>query len=142
MWETNSIMQVNDVHQILVGKTVLVVEDDPDSLEVAVTLLEFHQMHILTATNGKLALEAIAQTTPDFIISDLSMPEMSGWDLIKHLKADRRTMDIPVIALTAHAMNGDRQKAIAAGFHNYLIKPLNPESFIADLVSVVSDVLV
>jgi CheY-like chemotaxis protein len=77
---------------------------------------------------------------PAFIISDLSMPVMTGWEMLHELKLDRATMDIPVIALTAHAMEGDRTKAIAAGFHNYLTKPLRPQTFIRDLLHVVIDI--
>jgi CheY-like chemotaxis protein len=75
-----------------------------------------------------------------FIISDLSMPVMSGWEMLTELRNDTLTVNIPVIALTAHAMQGDRNRAIAAGFHNYLIKPLRPQTFIKDLLNVVMDI--
>ena len=65
------------------------------------------------------------------------MPEMSGWNLIEVIKQDRRLMEIPVFALTAHVMPGDRSRAIAAGFHNYLTKPLNPDTFIEDFLALV-----
>src|SRR4051812_46110958 len=99
-----------------------------------------YQVNVITATNGREGLDAARKHRPVFIISDLSMPEMSGWEMLAELKQNRATLDIPVIALTAHAMEGDRNRAIAAGFHNYLIKPLQPKSFIQDLLHVVMDI--
>jgi CheY-like chemotaxis protein len=125
---------------VLEGCTVLVVEDEPDSLEVATRILKHYQATVLTAVNGKEALEVLKTQRPSFIISDLSMPEMDGWELLYHLKLSRDTAEIPIIALTAHAMVGDRQRAIEAGFHNYLSKPLTPATFIRDLLSLLLDV--
>jgi CheY-like chemotaxis protein len=68
------------------------------------------------------------------------MPVMDGWEFMNTIKRDRRTLDIPVIALTAHAMPGDRERAITAGFHNYLTKPLTPATFMRDLLSLLVDV--
>ena len=124
----------------LADYTVLVVDDEPDSLYIAQTLLEMVGAKVLTATNGYEGLEIVRKQYPFFIISDLSMPEMSGWEMLHHLKLDRETQDIPVIALTAHAMPGDRNRAISAGFHNYLTKPLNPETFISDLLILLIDI--
>jgi CheY-like chemotaxis protein len=123
----------------LAGRTILVIDDEPDSLEVAQTLLEDYDVNVITADNGRAGLEMASKHMPALIISDISMPEMSGWELVEALKKDRRTIDIPVIALTAHAMAGDRHKAIAAGFHNYLSKPLSPENFVKDLMRIVLD---
>jgi CheY-like chemotaxis protein len=68
------------------------------------------------------------------------MPNMSGWQMLHTLKNDIATRDIPVIALTAHAMKGDRQRAMEVGFHNYLVKPLQPETFINDLLRLIVDI--
>src|SRR5215475_10458347 len=130
-------VQTNTSTGLLKGQTILVIDDEPDSLEVAVILLELHEVKVITATNGREGLAAARKYRPTFIISDLSMPEMNGWEMLNELKIDRATMEIPVIALTAHAMEGDRVRAIAAGFHNYLIKPLKPQNFIRDLLRVV-----
>lgn len=127
-----------DAH-MLAGRTILVVEDEPDSLEVAVALLEMVDINVITASNGREGLEKARKAQPLFIISDLSMPVMSGWEMIHHLKSDRSTMNIPVIALTAHVMTGDRNRALAAGFHNYMTKPLRPKTFINDLLQIVTD---
>ncbi len=123
-------MSFSTSDDLLKNWCVLVVDDEADSLEVAQTLLEMCGATILTAKNGQEGLEKAIQHRPRFILSDLSMPEMNGWQLLHALKNDVRTQDIPVIALTAHAMQGDRELGRAAGFHNYLTKPLVPETFI------------
>lgn len=132
-------MNRQDYLNALQGETVLVVDDEPDSLEVATLLLEMYGMKVVTATNGKEGLDAARKHKPVFIISDLSMPIMSGWQMLNVLKMDRSMAHIPVIALTAHAMAGDRDRAIMAGFHNYLPKPLEPETFINDLLKLILD---
>ena len=119
---------------------VLVVDDDPDSLEIASTMIEIQGANVVTAVNGEDALEKLKHMPrPHFILSDLSMPTMDGWEFIQVLKRDRTTLDIPVIALTAHAMEGDRIKAMAAGFHNHITKPLTPSTFISHLVVLLTD---
>lgn len=125
---------------ILQGWNVLVVDDEEDSLEVATRVLRYYGAKVFTAANGKQALDNIHAIRPRFILSDLSMPEMDGWGLLHELKKERDTMEIPVIALTAHAMVGDRQRAIAAGFHNYLTKPLTATTFMSDLLRILIDI--
>lgn len=119
---------------------IVVVDDEDDSLEVARYILDFYGADVRTATNGRQALELIRQLKPNFVISDLSMPQMDGWELLRELKDDLSTREIPVIALTAHAMVGDRERAIAAGFHNYLTKPLTAKTFIHDLMRLLLDI--
>src|SRR5262245_11432663 len=116
--------------KILKGWDVVVVDDDPMSLTVASTILSHYGALVHKAINGHEGLNVIRLVQPKFVISDLSMPVMDGWQMIAELNKDRTMTHIPVIALTAHAMLGDRQKAIAAGFHNYLTKPLTPATFI------------
>ena len=126
--------------ELLKDWQVLVVDDEPDSLEVAELLLEMCGATVITATNGRDGLEKAAQHRPRFILSDLSMPDMSGWQLRRALAANLATANIPVIALTAHAMQGDRELAFAAGFHNYLSKPLIPETFINNVLTLLMDI--
>jgi CheY-like chemotaxis protein len=125
---------------LLIGWRVLVADDEPDSLEVASILLRIHGATVYTATDGAEALRQAKAVRPRFIISDLSMPGTDGWMFINNLKQDMALADIPVIALTAHAMPGDRERAFAAGFHNYLTKPLTPERFMRQLVVLLMDV--
>jgi CheY-like chemotaxis protein len=125
---------------ILDGWKVVVVDDENDSLEVARRILGYYQAEVHTAQNGKEGLALIRTVKPRLIISDLSMPVLDGWGLIYEMQNDRELAHIPAIALTAHAMTGDRDRAIAAGFHNYLSKPLTPHTFIKDLLTLLLDI--
>lgn len=125
---------------ILKNWDVLIIDDDPDSLEVATRILRYYGANVSTATNGQEGLDAVKAKRPTLIISDLSMPIRDGWAVIDALKRDRTTMDIPIIALTAHAMTGDRTRAISAGFHNYLTKPLTATTFVKDLLILLMEI--
>ena len=114
---------------------ILIVDDHPDSLDVVSFTIEAYGAHVLTANNGIEALAVLQSADVTFVLLDLSMPEMDGWDLIKHIRSDERTADLPVIALTAHAMAGDREKVMSAGFDGYLTKPLSPLSLLEDLMA-------
>ena len=118
---------------------IVVVDDEPDSQIVASMMLEMAGAEVLTADDGQQGLEVIRGSSPHLVISDLSMPVLDGWGMMRELNKDRTTMDIPVIALTAHALVGDRERAIRAGFTNYITKPLDPEKFLNQLVILVSD---
>ncbi|MCO6442627.1 MAG: response regulator [Anaerolineae bacterium] len=122
------------------GWKVLVVDDEPDSLDVARRILTIYGAEVQTGTNGQEGLQIVRKWRPDFIISDLSMPVMDGWGFLFELKDDRSTTEIPVIALTAHAMIGDRERGIAAGFHNYMTKPLTVKTFMHDLLRLLVDI--
>jgi CheY-like chemotaxis protein len=125
---------------ILKDWSVLVIDDEPDSLEVAQRLLTHYGAKVLIASNGQEAWDILQKSRPRFILSDISMPVMDGWELIARIKNHRTTLDIPAIALTAHAMVGDRERAISAGFHNYLSKPLTVDTFIKDLLCLLVDI--
>ncbi|GIK67625.1 MAG: hypothetical protein BroJett018_54190 [Chloroflexota bacterium] len=123
----------------LKGWTVLVVDDEFDSRMVAEIMLEDAGARVVTATNGREALERLRQEKPRFILSDLSMPVMDGWQLMAELNDNRATAEIPVIALTAHAMVGDRERALAAGFRNHITKPLSADKFMKQLLAILED---
>jgi CheY-like chemotaxis protein len=127
-------------HNLLQDWNVVVVDDEDDSLEVARYILDFHGANVHTAGNGGEGLNLIYKVRPKFVICDLSMPEMDGWELLSELKQDPAAAEIPVIALTAHAMVGDRERAIAAGFHNYLTKPLTAATFMNELLRLLMDI--
>lgn len=118
---------------LLKGWIVLVVEDQADSREVAERILRYYGATVYCTTNGIEALDMLESVVPRFILSDLSMPDMDGWTLIRRLRSDPRTTAIPVIALTAHAMAGDRERVIDAGFDHYITKPLTAQTFIEHL---------
>lgn len=125
---------------ILLDWNVLVVEDELDNQDVARRLLSRYGATVYTADHGEHALEVIKNLTPDFILSDISMPVLDGWGLVYELQKDRATAEIPIFALTAHAMKGDRERAIAVGFYNYMTKPLTPATFIDELLSILEAV--
>ena len=126
-------------NDVLRGWKVVVVEDEADSLEVATLLLEMYGAEVIGARNGREGVDLIQKHRPNFVISDLSMPEMSGWELIQTLKHETRDLaEIPVIALTAHAMDHDRRKAIEVGFHNFITKPLQPEKFVSQVIALLA----
>jgi CheY-like chemotaxis protein len=113
--------------------SVLVVDDEPDSLDGVTGVLEFYGASVYNASNGKEAAELLETLKPDLILSDLSMPLMDGWALIAHIRQTPRLANIPVIALTAHAMTGDRQRGMNAGFTSYLTKPISALTLLSDL---------
>lgn len=126
---------MNIPENTLAGWTVVVIDDEPDAVEIVSFLLEMYGATVVVAGNGRAGLEMINKHRPRFVITDLSMPEMNGWMMTQALKlGDRRVADIPIVALTAHAMAGDRSKALQMGFHNYLTKPLDPETFVSQLL--------
>lgn len=133
-------MLPTDITDILRDWRIIVIDDEEDSLEVAEIILLEYGASLHTASNGQDALAIVHDVMPHFIISDISMPIMDGWGFISALKSDRATAHIPVIALTAHAMKGDRERAIGAGFHNYLSKPLTADTFIHDLLNLLTDI--
>lgn len=125
---------------LLEGWDIVVVDDEPDSLEVAEIILDAFGANVRTGANGLEGLNLVRKARPRFVISDISMPVLDGWGFIYELKNDRTLMEIPAIALTAHAMLGDRERAISAGFHNYLTKPLTADTFIYDLLKLLMDI--
>lgn len=133
-------MQPKPDRNILKGWDVLLIDDDVKSLDIAHLLLQHYGATVHLAEHGEKALTILKQITPKFIISDLSMPIMDGWVFIGRVKSNPSLKDIPVIALTAHAMIGDRDRAIAAGYHNHLSKPLSPATFMNDLLSLLVDI--
>ncbi len=125
---------------LLKGWDIVVIDDEEDSLLVAQIILDEYGANTHTASNGQEGLAVIRKVRPKFVISDLSMPVLDGWGLISAMKNDPGLKDVPMIALTAHAMVGDRERAVAVGFHNYLTKPLTVETFIQDLVNLLVDI--
>jgi CheY-like chemotaxis protein len=107
-------------------KKILIVEDNELNLDLLVQLLE-DDYELVTTDNGAAGVEMAQQERPDLILMDMSLPVMDGWEATRRLKADDEIMHIPVIALTAHAMSSDEEKALAAGCDGYLAKPLDED---------------
>ncbi len=104
---------------------ILVVEDNLDNYELVRFLLERAGYEAVWARSGREGLELAGTLLPDLILMDLSLPEMDGWTATRRLKSDDLTRRIPVIALTAHTLPGDRQRALEVGCDGYLSKPMN-----------------
>jgi len=113
--------------------SILLVDDEPDNLEVVAETLTFHGLTVRTAENGQHGLEIMRDFLPDVILLDLSMPKMDGWAMRDCVKSDPRTRHIPVIALSAHAMAGDKERALEAGFDGYMTKPVSVPTLLDDL---------
>lgn len=107
--------------------TLLVVEDAPDNLALIEQIFDGSDYIIQLTQDGMAAMAWLEQNMPDLILLDLSLPAMDGWEIARRLKADDRTRDIPIVAITANAMLGDKEAAIAAGCDDYLPKPLDIE---------------
>ncbi len=115
------------------NQLILVVEDDATMQKMALKILRSRGFHSELATNGREAVEMARELKPSLILMDLSLPEMNGWEATRALKADKALAHIPVIAITAHAMVGDRESALAAGCAECLTKPYE----LQDLISLV-----
>ena len=114
-------------------KTVLLVEDNEDNRTVYRTILEHFGYHVVEARNGEDGIRMARETKPALILMDISIPVIDGWEATKILKADAETSDIPIIALTAHALATDRAKAEEVGCDGYLAKPCEPRRVVAEV---------
>jgi CheY-like chemotaxis protein len=113
------------------NQSILLVEDDATMQRMALKVLRSRGFVCELARNGREAVEMARRVHPGLILMDLSLPEMNGWEATKALKADPVTAAIPVVAITAHAMVGDRETALAAGCAECLTKPYELEDLIA-----------
>jgi len=112
------------------GKLILIVEDEPRNLKLFRDILKISGYNTIEATNGRQGVELARDRRPDLILMDIQMPVMDGLEATRILKADVRTKDIPVIALTAYAMKGDEEKIREAGCDGYIPKPIEVKEFL------------
>ncbi len=104
---------------------ILVIEDNQDSMTFISDILVSLKYVVLQAADGEQGVAMAAAENPDLILMDLSLPRLDGWSATRRIKADPALQHIPIIALTAHAMIGDRERALAAGCDDYVSKPIN-----------------
>lgn len=104
---------------------ILIVEDNPDNRTLITDILTAMDYDVVEATDGEQGVAKAEQEVPDLILMDLSLPQMDGWTATRHIKGNAQLANIPIIALTAHAMVGDREKALAAGCDDYISKPID-----------------
>lgn len=108
---------------------ILLVEDVEDNRELAREVLEAAGFEVVEAADGLEALQRISESPIDLILLDLALPVIDGWETLRRLKADKAHANIPVVALTAHAMAGDRERALGAGCTGYIPKPITVATF-------------
>jgi two-component system cell cycle response regulator len=116
---------------------ILIIEDNPTNLELMVYLFHAFGYEPVTAADGEAGLEALHREPFDLVICDVQMPGVDGYEVARRLKGHPTFRSIPLVAVTAMAMVGDRDRALAAGFDGYIAKPINPETFIKEVESFV-----
>ena len=114
-------------------KTILLVEDNEDNLVVYRTILEHVGYNVIEARDGEEGVSRAREHLPNLILMDISIPKIDGWEATQRLKSDDTTRNIPIIALTAHALEEDRQKAVQAGCDGYLAKPVEPRRVVQEV---------
>ncbi len=107
------------------AKRILMVEDEPKNMKLLRDLLQKFGYETVEATDGEQGVELTRKIKPDLILMDIMMPKLDGFEATRILKADISTKDIPVVALTAFAMSGDKERALAAGCDGYITKPVD-----------------
>ena len=119
-------------NEILRGRKVLVVDDDARNIFALTSLLENQEMEVISATNGRNAIDII-QNTPDLsmVLMDIMMPEMDGYETMREIRNAPEFRTLPILALTAKAMKGDREKCLDAGASDYIAKPVNTDQLLS-----------
>jgi two-component system cell cycle response regulator len=112
---------------------ILIIEDNPENMQLMVYLLTAFGHTVLETTTGEPGLTLARTEAPDLILCDLHMPGMDGYEVAQRLKLDLKLAAVPLVAVTAYAMVGDREKVLTAGFNGYISKPINPESFVGEI---------
>jgi CheY-like chemotaxis protein len=119
-------------NEVLKGQKVLVVDDDARNIFALTTVLENQDMEVVTATNGRQAIDLI-ESTPDLsvVLMDIMMPEMDGYETMRQIRKQPQLRTLPILALTAKAMKGDREKCLQAGASDYIAKPVNTDQLLS-----------
>jgi CheY-like chemotaxis protein len=121
---------------VLAGKRVLLVDDDIRNIFAMTSMLERQNMQVFSAETGKEAIEKLENTDGiDIVLMDLMMPEMDGYDTMREIRKKERFRSLPIIAVTAKAMKGDREKTLQAGAWDYLAKPVDTDQMLSVLRS-------
>ena len=117
----------------LASWNVIVIDDEPDNSGVVEYVFRFFDVPVRVANSGTAGLTMIREERPNIVLLDIQMPKISGWDVLKMIREDTSLRGVFVIAMTAHVMDGDRERAIRAGFDGYLPKPVSPIKLIDDI---------
>ena len=114
-------------------KRILVVEDNETNMYLITFILRNNDYEMLEARNGEKGVEIAIKEKPDLVIMDVLLPGIDGLEATKRIRESEADGDIPIVALTSHAMVGDKEKALAAGCTGYIEKPINPDTFMAEI---------
>lgn len=121
------------------AKTILLVEDNLHNRRIFAGILSHYGYRVEEAVNGVEAVDKVQAVRPDLVLMDLSLPVMDGWEATRRIKENPAVAAIPVVALTAHAMDGDEERALAAGCDGYLAKPISPKQLVAEVDRLLRD---
>jgi CheY-like chemotaxis protein len=126
------LQRLHTSNEILRERKILVVDDDARNIYALAALLESQEMQVLSATNGRQAIEMV-QNEPEIsaVLMDIMMPEMDGYQTMREIRKDARFRALPILALTAKAMKGDREKCLEAGASDYIAKPVNTDQLLS-----------
>ena len=124
--------RLHGTNDVLKNRKVLVVDDDARNIFALTTVLENQDMEVVNATNGRQAIEII-ENTPDLsvVLMDIMMPDMDGYETMREIRKQSRFRTLPILALTAKAMKGDREKCLQAGASDYIAKPVNTDQLLS-----------
>jgi CheY-like chemotaxis protein len=118
--------------EILRNRKILVVDDDARNIFALTSLLENHEMDVISTTNGRDAIEIIENTPNlDIVLMDIMMPDMDGYETMRNIRQTHKYRALPILALTAKAMKGDREKCLDAGASDYIAKPVNTDQLLS-----------
>jgi two-component system cell cycle response regulator DivK len=117
---------------------ILVIEDNRDNMTLITDILESLNYSVISAFDGQHGLLLAQTENPNLILMDLSLPLMDGWTVTREIKGNAKLKDIPIIALTAHAMSGDRERALEAGCDDYVSKPINVPDLLVKITTLLA----
>ncbi|MBC8008643.1 MAG: response regulator [Burkholderiales bacterium] len=115
------------------SRHILLIEDNEQNRYLATFLLERHGHRVVVAPDGPTGIALAAHVLPDLILLDIQLPGMDGYEVARALRAVEALRDTPIIAVTSYAMVGDREKSLEAGCNGYIEKPINPDTFVAEI---------
>ncbi len=117
----------------MIGGTILYIEDNEQNYYLVNVLLKTRGHQVLWARDGKEGIDMAGQSRPDLILLDIQLPVMDGYEVARRLRSSPGLAGIPIVAVTSYAMTGDREKALGAGCNGYIEKPIDPDTFLAQI---------
>lgn len=122
------------------GRTILVIEDNEQNLYLVTFLLETHGHRVVPARNGQEGIDLADQVHPALILLDIQLPGLDGYAVAQALRENPALDGVPIVAVTSYAMLGDRERVMGAGCNGYIEKPINPDTFLADVEQFLSPI--